>query len=165
MHTPLMVVAIAAFFVLLHLGHIFGMLIVQKPELTVTDEDREVKERRGAAAGIAYGLAAAAALVYGLTQQIKAGRVTYWATIAILFFGLSTVIYAIVPKIYHKDPTAEYQERHVRAARLSNTVTAVALFGAVGAWAIARGTMAPLSTKHRLKEKGVKSQVQVSSLE
>ena len=149
-----MVVAIAVFFVLLHLGHIFGMLILQKPQVTVTDEDKEVKERRGAAAGIAYGLAAATALVYGLTRQNKAARVTYWATIAILFFGLSTGIYAIVPKIYHKDPTAEYQERRVRAARLSNTITAVALFGAIIAWAIARGTMQPLSFNHQLKEMG-----------
>ena len=146
MHNPLLVVAIAAYVTLIHLGMLVGMSISHK----WSGDDKEkkaIKKRRTVAAAVAYVVALAATLYFAIARQSKAKtHVTYWATLLIMFFGLSYAVYTIFPKVYASDPTPEDQKARTYKGQVANVVHALALLGAAITWFTAKFTMKPLPT-------------------
>lgn len=137
MHNPRIVVAVATYLTFIHVGHMFVMGYNKEYEdcaARKTAEDAAVYKRRVDAGVTAYVLAFVAALAWLISRNHRADRITYWAVGAIIFFGLAEGIYMAWPKLYRNDPTPEDQERRRRGARLSESVSFIALLAAILAW-------------------------------
>ena len=146
MHNPLIVISIAAYVTLIHLGMLVGMSVIHKSSSN-DSEKRKIRKRRSIAALVAYIIALIVALGFAFMRQEKAKtHLTYWATIFILFFGVSYAIYSIIPKVYAEDPTAEDQKTKMTLGRVANIVHAMALIGALLTYVTARFTMTPLAS-------------------
>ena len=146
MHNPRVVVALATWLTVVHIGHIFVMSWNKEYESCThspTAEDQAVAKRRIIAGSTAYLVSIVAAIAYLVTRRHRSDRVTYWAVAAVILFGLSHAIYLAWPKLYRDDPTPEDQARRRRGARLSESVYFIAIVSAIVAWYLS-GHMKPL---------------------
>lgn len=146
MHNPRIVVSVATWLTIVHLGHIFVMGYNKDYESCsrkMDAEDIAVRRRRVIAGTTAYAVGLAAALAYLISRRHRSDRATYWAVGAIALFGLTHAVYSAWPKLYRDDPTPEDQARRRRGARLSESVHFIAIVGALLAWFIS-GNMRPL---------------------
>ena len=147
MHNPRIVVTLAVWFTVIHVGHMFVMGYNKDYQTCAArkgPDDVAVYRRRVAAGSTAYAIALIAALAYLISRREKADRITYWAVGAIVFFGLAEAIYMAWPKLYRNDPTPADQQRRRRGARLSESVHFVALLSAIVAWVLT-GNMKPIA--------------------
>ena len=148
MHNPRIVVTLAVWFIVIHVGHMIVMGFNKNFKTYAAREcpdDGAVRRRRVAAGLTAYAIALIAALAYFITRREKADRITYWAVGAIVFFGLAEAVYMAWPKLYRNDPTPADQQRQRRGARLSESVHVVALLSAIVAWVLT-ANMQPIAT-------------------
>lgn len=146
MHNPLLVVAIAAYVTVVHLGMLIASLLL--PELAPCNAPsnyKDVKARRGVAAGVAYASAAVTAIVFGVMRRAKAKtHITYWATLLILIFGLSFAIYTAFPKVDVDDAPPSYLQTREQWNKAASIVNIVALVVAVGSWVGANHLLKPI---------------------
>ena len=146
MHNPRIVIALATWLTITHLGHVFVMSYNKDYESCSHRKDAEdvaVYRRRVTAGSTAYAIGFLAALGYLISRRHRSNRITYYAVAAIILFGLTHAIYLAWPKLYRDDPTIEDQDRRRRGARLSESVHFIAIVGALLAWFLS-GNMKPL---------------------
>lgn len=153
MHNPLLVIAIAVFVTVVHVGMLLAALSM--PARAAGHDDPAqvaMRRRRGMAAGVAYAVAAAAAIGYGVMRRDRAHtHVTYWAALLILFFGLSYAVYSAVPKLAAPPATgADAVAARQKWLDASAVVHMVALALAVLSWLVAARTLQPLPALQRV---------------
>jgi ribose/xylose/arabinose/galactoside ABC-type transport system permease subunit len=92
MHNPILITTIAVYISVVHVGMFVGM------SNTAKYYPAAVQDRRKWMALGAYGIALLVAGLFGWVHRHKYNVVTFWATLAIIIFGLSYAIYMAIPK-------------------------------------------------------------------
>jgi hypothetical protein len=162
MHNPRVVITVGMWFFVVHIGHIFAMLLLKAQcdsrfivSATASQAEKNANaERKAEYAGIvaerrmhgiiAYILAIGLAVVYGVAAREHAGRATYWATLSFLVFGVSFAFYKMLPKTLQKDPTVVDQLYRSSAHDASSQVYVAAFIFALLTYVIAALTIKKL---------------------
>ncbi len=142
MHNPLVVLSLAAYCTLLHVGMMIAMPIAMRGN---GKPSGPVHRRRAMAAALAYVVGIVAAVVFGIQNRRRARtHATFWAVILLLLFGLSYAVYSAVPKVYAEVAAPEDMQRRARAGRAATVVHAIALVGAIIVYFAAVGLLKKL---------------------
>jgi len=109
-----MEVGLATYLAVAHVGMLATTAVLPLPPT-----EPAARTRRMIAAAVAYVMAAAAVAAYVATRRQRSG-ITFWATVLIIFFGLSFAVYSAVPKV----PKTTNTTNAASAASAANAGTA-----------------------------------------
>lgn len=138
MHNPYIVLAIAAYFTVFHLG-----MLLAAVQVPTQDIDPDIYRRRALAGTIAYLVGIVAAVGFGFAAREKAGRATYTAIILICLFALPLAVYPVMTLALRLDPCGSKKGSCIMKTSGKYSSTA-ALLTALGVWVLAKYSMEKL---------------------
>lgn len=138
MHNPYIVLAIAAYFVVLHIG-----MMIAAAQLSMRSVPKNIYNRRALAGGVSYLVGMIAAIGFAFAAKEKAGRATYVAIILICLFALPLAVYPVMTLALQLNPCGGGQKSCTMKLSGKYSSTA-ALLAALSVWVIAKYTMQKL---------------------
>jgi FtsH-binding integral membrane protein len=134
MHCVLLVIALAVYVMVLHLG-----MVIQASSERHRHLDDDVRKSYTTAMVVAYVLSAIVTVMFCAYRRDKKHLVSYWATAVIIFFGGSYAIYRAFPKKVNIYASAY----HIRSNRANATgkIHMFALFASLITYCMAKLTL------------------------